>query len=120
MTKRKYSENADANEVINKLYESIRKLQNQNRQLQLALGHQDIDCSWEQLIADIRRKKDRIAAILEQAYVKRFDRGFITLVFRQLSAPDVFIVKGELKNYLRLYTAHRWHKPFVINIKITD
>jgi len=118
--KRKYSEDADANEVINKLYAEKRELEDRCRQLQLALGSQDIRCTWSQLVRDIRRKHPRIANILEQAYVKDFQRGRITLIFRLLRADDVFIVKSELKHFLRLYTAHRWHQPFIINIKITD
>lgn len=120
MAKRKYSENAEHNEVINKLYAAMRELEDRNRQLQLALGDLDINCSWQQLVRDIGRKQPRIANILQQAYVKDFHRGRITLIFRLLSPQDVFIVKGELKRYLRLYTAQRWHQAFTIKIKITD
>ena len=118
--RRKYSEDANHNEVINKLYASIRQLQNENRQLKLALGAQKINCTWEQFISDIKRKNKAIAAILEQAHVRRFEQGRIWLAFRGLRADLNFIARYELKNFLSLWALGKFGCPFVIKIKFLD
>lgn len=120
MTKRKYSDNPDHNEVINKLYESIRQLKNQNRQLHLALGAQKIDCTWEEFVKDIKRKNSTIAAILELAHLRRFENGRIWLAFRDLTSEQRAIIVFQLKDFLRLWSAGKFGQPFTIKIKIAE
>lgn len=118
MAKRKYSPEAKHNEVINKLYASLRDLEQRNRQLQLALGDQAIDCTWEKFVKEIGRKNRTIATILNKAYVRRFERGRIWLVLQGLTFDQVFIAKHEMKKFLFLWCLQKFHQKFTIKIKI--
>lgn len=120
MPRRKYSQNADHNEVINALYESIRLLKNENRQLSLALGNQKLDCTWDVFVKDIKRKNYQMGSLLAQAYVRRFENGRIWLAFRDLDEEDRALAAFQLKPFLALWSATKFGQPFVIKIKITD
>lgn len=120
MIKRKYSENAGHNEVINSLYESIRKLESEKRQLKLALGAQDLNCSWEAFIKDIKRKNHDIGILLTKAYVRRFENGRIWLMFRTLDSESRALAAFHLKPFLAVWSTAKFGRPFVIKIKITD
>lgn len=118
MTKKKYSETADHNEVINKLYESIRKLESANRQLSLALGAQKINCTWEQFVSDIQLKNRDIAALLKRAHVRRFENGRIWLAFRDLDPQGRALAAFHLKGFLLLWSAAKFGYPFTVKIKM--
>lgn len=120
MPRRKYSQNADHNEVINSLYESIRRLESDNRQLKLALGSAALSCTWDAFVRDIKAKHREIGALLAKAYVRRFEKGRIWLAFRQLDPESRALVAFQLKPFLALWSATKFGQPFVIKIKITD
>ena len=118
MTRRKYSEHADHNEVINKLYESIRKLKDENRQLKLALGCYDIDCTYEEFVKSIKRKNQNMAALLDKAKIRRFEQGRIWLSFADLDLQDSTLAQFYLKDFLVLWSVAKFGIPSDIRIKI--
>ncbi len=118
MTKRKYSEHADHNEVINKLYEYLRLLKSENRQLKLALGTQYISCSWESFIKDIKRKNRPLASLLATSYVRRFERNRIWLAIKRSEFDKYYFDEKYIYDFLNLWTAAKFGTKFEIKIRI--
>lgn len=120
MTRRKYSEDADCNEVINKLYESIRKLQDENRQLSLALGAMKPDKPWSTILKDIKRKNKTYGSLLSKAYVVYFTRGKIRLVLKNLTLEEQTLFKFGFKEWFKIWMTAQVNFPIEIYIKIKD
>ncbi len=116
MTKRKYSENADHNEVINKLYESIRELQSENRQLKLALGPIAIKHTFSQLVKDIRKRNRYMGRLIDKAYIRRFDPEKVWLAFNNLDRVEKYCATTSLIVFLKAWTLKHYDKE--ANIKI--
>lgn len=118
MTRRKYSEDADANEVINKLYKERRALENHVRQLVTALGAKALPTTWEKFVRGIGRKDRAIASILELAEVKRFEKGRIWLVFYDLQPEHKALINWRLKSFLEVWAAKEFDLKTTVKIKL--
>ena len=118
MPRRKYSEHADHNEVINKLYESIRQLQDENRQLSLALGAMKPDKPWLVILKDIKRKNRAYGDLLSKAYVVYFTRGKIRLVLKDLTTEERTLFQFGFKAWFKIWMTAQVNFPIEIYIRI--
>lgn len=118
MTRKKYSQNADHNEVINKQYEALRLLRNENRQLKLALGQQYIGCSWEAFLRDIKRKHGPLHSLLSTAFIRRFERDRIWIAIKRSEFNKFFFDEAYIYDFIALWTAAKFGTKFEIRIRI--
>ena len=120
MTRRKYSEQADHNEVINKLYESIRSLANENKQLSLAIGGMKPSKPWPVILKEIKRKNKAYGELLNKAYVVYFTCGRIRLIFKSLTIEERSLLRHGFKRWLKIWLTAEVRFPIEVYIRIKD
>ena len=120
MPRKKYSENADHNEVINKLYESIRQLQDDNKQLSLALGGMKPSKPWSTILKEIKRKNRAYGELLNKAYVVYFTCGRIRLIFQNLTIEERSLLRHGFKRWLKVWLTAEVRFPIEVYIRIKD